>query len=113
MVMIVALICGTIFGIFYVIISSRNRERLALIEKGADASIFVQEKTDTIPIWKVVTLNFSFILMGIGVGIFTGLLIHHNFDVDGDVIYPAAIFLLAGIGLLTSFKMINKLEKNN
>ena len=113
MVMIVALICGTIFGIFYILISSRNRERLALIEKGADASIFVQEKVNNVPIWKVVTLNFSLLLIGIGVGSFIGLILHHNFDIEGDVIYPATIFLTAGIGLFTSFKMIEKLDKKN
>ena len=29
-----------IFGVFYLYFSSRNKERLALIEKGADAEIF-------------------------------------------------------------------------
>jgi threonine dehydrogenase-like Zn-dependent dehydrogenase len=37
---IMAIIFGSIFGVFYLYISSRNKERLALIEKGADASIF-------------------------------------------------------------------------
>jgi hypothetical protein len=31
-----------IFGIVYLIYSTRNRERLALIEKGVDASIFLK-----------------------------------------------------------------------
>ena len=30
-----------IFGIIYLYYSTRNRERMALIEKGADASIFL------------------------------------------------------------------------
>ena len=28
------------FGMYYMFITARNRERLALIEKGADASLF-------------------------------------------------------------------------
>ena len=40
--------------------SNRNKERLALIEKGADASIFVKGKSQTAPIWKVLILNFAF-----------------------------------------------------
>ena len=39
-VIILPLIFGVIFGIFYLYISARNKERLALIDKGAHASIF-------------------------------------------------------------------------
>ena len=35
---------AAIFGIVYLYFSTRNKERLALIEKGADASIFVKGK---------------------------------------------------------------------
>ena len=31
-----------VFGIIYLFLSTRNKERLALIEKGADASIFMK-----------------------------------------------------------------------
>ena len=31
---------ATVFGIYYVHITTRNKERMALIEKGADASLF-------------------------------------------------------------------------
>ncbi len=39
---IMPLLIGAFFGIFYLHYSTRNRERMALIEKGADASIFVK-----------------------------------------------------------------------
>ena len=32
---------SVVFGIAYLYFSTRNKERMALIEKGADASIFV------------------------------------------------------------------------
>ncbi len=35
-----------IFGIVYLYYSSRNKERLALIEKGAEASIFFGPRTE-------------------------------------------------------------------
>jgi hypothetical protein len=35
-----------IFGIFYLYYSKRNIERLSLIEKGADASIFIKGKSN-------------------------------------------------------------------
>ncbi len=34
-----------IFGIVYLFFSTRNRERMALIEKGVDASIFLKGRT--------------------------------------------------------------------
>ena len=41
---IIPIIFGAIFGVFYLYFSTRNKERLALIEKGADASIFMKGK---------------------------------------------------------------------
>ena len=43
-VIILPVIFGVIFAIAYLYFSTRNKERLALIEKGADASIFVRGK---------------------------------------------------------------------
>ncbi len=50
-----------IFGIFYLYYSTRNKERLALIEKGADANIFVRTKKEgeSIPIWKIFFFNLG------------------------------------------------------
>jgi L-cystine uptake protein TcyP (sodium:dicarboxylate symporter family) len=41
---IVLVLFGTIFGIVYLFISSRHKERMSLIEKGIDASIFILPK---------------------------------------------------------------------
>ena len=101
---------GSIFGIFYLFISSRNKERLALIEKGADASIFTRG-TGKSPVSKVIILNLSLLLMGIGLGIFIETLIDHFTSLDSDTIYPATIFLMAGIGLLIGFKMTSAMDE--
>lgn len=110
---IVPLIIGAIFGIFYLHYSTRNRERMALIEKGADASIFVKGrgKLRAAPIWKVFTLNLSLLLMGIGVGIFIAFLLHYNMGVEQQVAYPGTIFLMAGIGLFVGFTLTQNLDK--
>ncbi|WP_324025340.1 hypothetical protein QSV08_19365 [Maribacter sp. BPC-D8] len=101
---------GSIFGIFYLFISSRNKERLALIEKGADASIFTRG-TGKSPVSKVIILNLSLLLMGIGLGIFIATLIDHFTSLDSDTIYPATIFLMAGIGLFIGFKMTSAMDE--
>jgi hypothetical protein len=99
------------FGMVYLYLSTRNKERLALIEKGADASIFMRGKQHTAPIWKVVILNLALLLMGIGIGIFIASILHYNLGVDEDVAYPGTIFLMAGIGLFVGFTMTKNLDK--
>ena len=101
---------AVVFGMFYLYFSSRNRERLALIEKGADASIFAKGEGRS-PIWKVMILNIALLLIGIGVGIFIATLIDHYSSLDSDAIYPATIFLMAGLGLFVGFKMTSNMDK--
>ncbi|RKE98053.1 DUF6249 domain-containing protein [Ichthyenterobacterium magnum] len=108
---IMPIIIGSIFGVFYLYFSTRNKERLALIEKGADASIFMKGKGHTAPIWKVLILNLALLLMGIGVGTFIATMIDHYSSLDTDSIYPATIFTMAGVGLFIGFNMTKNLDK--
>ncbi|CAM2773294.1 DUF6249 domain-containing protein [Flavobacterium frigoris] len=110
-VMILIVIFGAIFGVFYLFFSTRNKERLALIEKGADASIFMSKRQDATPISKVLILNFALLLMGIGAGILLALILQEGFGITNEAIYPGTIFLTAGIGLFSGFKMTKELDK--
>lgn len=103
---------GSVFGIVYLFISARNKERLALIDKGADASIFYSSKEKRVtPLWKVFILNFSLLLMGIGIGIFLAGILSEVIGVQDDIAYPGTIFLMAGIGLFVGFNMTKNLDK--
>jgi len=106
---ILAIIFGSIFGVFYLYFSTRNKERLALIEKGADASIFVQGKKHAAPIWKVLVLNLAFLFIGIGLGVFIALLITTYTMLNEEAVYPAIIFIMAGLGLYVGFIQTKKL----
>ena len=120
---ILAVIFGSIFGVFYLFFSTRNKERLALIEKGADASIFIQNKRNAAPFWKVLILNLGLLAIGIGVGVLLGSVLALNFAYDGpwqnrpdmyirpETFYIASIFLCAGASLLVGFKMTKNLDK--
>ena len=123
-VAILAVIFGSIFGVFYLYFSTRNKERLALIEKGADASIFMSsQKKQAAPFWKVLILNLGLLAMGIGVGILLGSLLSYNFGYSGsyqnrptnyissETLYAASIFLCAGASLLIGFKVNKSLDK--
>jgi hypothetical protein len=100
-----------IFGIFYLIYSTRNRERLALIEKGVDASIFLKGKTNGVPAWKILVLNTAFLLIGIGLGFFIALFLSTYTQMNSDVVYPATIITMSGIGLLVGFNRAKDLDK--
>lgn len=105
---IVPIIFGAVFGVFYLYYSTRNKERLALIEKGADATIFGKGKQHTAPIWKVLIINVAFLFMGVGIGVFLASLLANYTTMDEEAVYPALIFFMAGIGLYTGFVQTKK-----
>lgn len=101
-----------IFGITYLHYSTRNKERMALIEKGADASIFVKGKQEkAAPIWKILILNIALLLMGIGLAIFMASILVYSFGLEEEVAYPGTIFMMAGTGLLVGFFLTKKMDK--
>ncbi len=113
--LIVFIIFGAIFAIAYLFYSTRNKERLALIEKGADASIFVRGKREhTAPIWKVLTLNLALLSMGIGLGVLIAMILESTLIIErynNGPLYLGSIFLTAGIGLLVGFFITKNLDK--
>lgn len=121
---VLAIIFGSIFGVFYLYFSTRNKERMALIEKGADASIFMKGRSkNAAPFWKVLILNLGLLAMGIGVGILLGTILGSYFGyngswenrpdnaIDSGVFYAASIFLSAGGALLIGFNQTKKLDQ--
>lgn len=102
-----------VFGMVYIYLATRNKERLALIEKGADASIFMRDKKTSSPMWKILLLNLALLLMAIGLGVFIASFLYYNLGVDEDVAYPGTIFLMAGIGLFAGFYMTKNLDKDS
>ena len=70
---------ATVFGIYYVHITTRNKERMALIEKGADASLFNtgKEGQKSLFNWNKLTLKIGMFFMGIALGIIAGAILIH------------------------------------
>lgn len=104
----------TVFGIVYLFLSTRNKERLALIEKGVDANVFVRTKNDGyIAGWKIFLINFAVLLISVGVAIFLAATLVEILGVYEEVAYFGTIFAMAGAGLLIGFNMTKKLERHD
>ena len=110
-VIIVPILFGVIFGIIYLYFSTRNKERMALIEKGIGADIFNKGKRSTAPGWKVFILNFALLLTGIGLGIFVGGIMDDLLGLSEEIAYPGSIFTFSGIALIIGFYLTKKLEQ--
>ncbi|TMU50576.1 DUF6249 domain-containing protein [Flagellimonas algicola] len=101
-----------VFAICYLYFSTRNKERLALIEKGVDASIFFKSKDDSeLSTWKIVLINFAVLLMSIGIAIFLGSSMVNGLDLDEEIAFPGTIFLMSGVGLMVGFFITKRFEK--
>jgi hypothetical protein len=96
---------GTIFGIIYVSIMTRNKERLALIEKGLDATIFEFQPK------KYQVLKWALLFIGFGLGVFLGALLASSGIIDEEPAYFGMIFLFGGIGLLVAHIIEKREEK--
>ena len=111
-VVIVLIIFGAFFGVFYLYFSTRNKERLTLIEKGADASLFYSaKKKKTLP-W--ITLKFGMLFVGIAVGTAIGILLNSGLSIHPEELFLLSmIFLFGGISLIWNFMIERKLGKKD
>ncbi|MCY1223921.1 hypothetical protein D3C87_70960 [compost metagenome] len=100
-----------IFGIVYLFLSTRNRERMALIEKGVDASLFNKGAQSNIPVWKLLLLNLSLLLIGIGISLLIISILSAYTILENEAVYPAIIFIMSGLSLYVGFTLSKKLEK--
>jgi hypothetical protein len=92
-----------IFAILYVYWTTRTKERLALIEKGADANIFKTEPS------KYALLKWGIFLIGLSVGVITGFALANV--VNEVVAFFTMIFFFGGVALIVAHFLTNKLAK--
>lgn len=99
-----------IFGIVYLSVTSRNRERMALIERGADPTLFeTQKKTSG-----SVVLKVGLFFLGIGFGVVVAYLLSSGGGgMEEGAAYPAMIFIFGGIALIVSHLWQRKQDKED
>lgn len=95
---------ATLFGIIYLYLKSRHRERLHMIEKGVSSnSLYSKARTLS------ATLKIGMLCIGIGIGILMGYLINCFLAIpQGHVLYFVFSFLFGGLALILNYRI----EKN-
>ncbi|MFT6243488.1 MAG: hypothetical protein ACJA0U_001971 [Salibacteraceae bacterium] len=92
---------ATVFGILFLFFSTRNRERLAMIEKGVDPSIFTTKLSR-------IGIKIGLLAVGIALGVLFGQLIRHTTNMDEEPATISMIFLFAGAGLVVEHFLARK-----
>lgn len=105
-ILIPLIVFASLFAVIYVFLNTRNKERMALIEKGADASLFATKKKS----FRNITMKIGMLAIGIGVGILMGSILDSYTVLDEEVAFPSMIFLFGGLFLVAN-AMIEKKEQ--
>lgn len=106
---------GTV-GLIYYYYHTRHKERMMLIEKGADASLFQSKPKNKRNYFFTVVLGILF--LSIALGIFAGFIFSNLAEGwgwisndDNPLPYFIGVLMMIGIGFITSFFASKKLNQ--
>ncbi len=94
-----------VFGIVFILV--RRKERLSMIEKGADASMF--KSKSFVP----AELKWGLLFVGIGVGIILGRIFAAYTNLGEEASYFSMICLFGGLCLVIYHFIALNMEKKN
>jgi ABC-type Fe3+-siderophore transport system permease subunit len=94
-ILVLLIIFGFIYGIVY--LGVRRKERMTLLDRGADPSIFHDARPG------IAGIRYGLLLIGVAVGILLGNIIEATTCLEEEVSYFSMIFLFGGIALVMSY----------
>lgn len=106
-ILIPLVVFGAIFGIVWVVVSTRNRERMAMIEKGVSPKDFLTERRPN----SYGIVKWALLLAGIGFGLFIGSLMDEYTGMQEEPIYFASALFFGGAGLFAAFVIAKNAEE--
>lgn len=98
---------GAVFGILYVFLMTRYKERMSLMERGLSPNEFNSKKSV-----QSATLRLGLLLIGISSGIMLGNFVANHFDVPREGAFIAMMFLFGGISLIISYLVEKRSNKS-
>jgi hypothetical protein len=116
------------FGMYYLFITARNRERMGLIEKGADPSYFTFPREPVARKQKPgnssvkFTLKSGMLIIGTGVGFILSFLLYrgtytpgYNDYMEGmsPLLIIGTVFVCGGLGLVAGFYMGRAIDRKD
>jgi len=106
-ILIPLIIFAAIFGIVFVVISARNRERMAMIEKEVNPKDFMTTNKPS----PYGILKWGLLLVGLGFGLFIGSILETYTEIPEEPAYFAAALFFGGLGLVLAFLISKKAEE--
>jgi len=98
---------GSIFGVMYFYYTTRNRERLALIEKNADPALF---KSEPVTFYKKISIKIGMLFVGGGLGVLVGNILSMGTRLSEPAAYISMIFIFAGAGLIAAHFIARRMK---
>jgi hypothetical protein len=94
-VLVLLIIFGFIYGIVY--LGVRRKERMTMLDRGVDPSVFNEYKPG------MAGIRYGLLLIGVAVGILIGNILDATTVLEEEVSYFSMIFLFGGLALVISY----------
>lgn len=105
-IIIVAIVFGFVYAVIYLLV--RKKERMALLEKGVDVSIWLTPGKPAIQ-----GLRYGLMFIGVAIGILLGATLIETTSLNTEASYFSMVFLFGGIGLVITHFVERKETKES
>lgn len=107
-IIVLLIIFGSVVTIVY--LGIRKKERMAMMEKGVDASLFFSSKKKS-----STNLKYGLLLIGVALGILIGKILATTeaFMYEEEAAYFSMIFLFGGAALIIHYFLDKRMDKED
>ncbi|MFO7616786.1 MAG: DUF6249 domain-containing protein [Bacteroidales bacterium] len=124
-VIVLVALFASVFGVFYLHFTTRHRERMGLIEKGADASLLTVTREPRAPRSRNSSMRFSLkagmLIIGTGLGLILSFLLfewarelaEHSSSGIISLMVIGIIFIFGGLGLVSGYYLGRVLDRKD